>query len=242
MLQLTTGLETDSVVRVAVGMARWSTPDKKTGRETLAGARQISNIVHNSYKTPNICVGELTPHDREHRLAPSLKMIDFGRTDQYLNSPFLWMPVDADPAHILGVYRNIFDAAWTIQGLAMASTSPWRDRRETMTIRTRARGRFSSHVKPAFWAAEHVDQELRYLVGECLADRPRDVPRLGTLLSHLESAVRLRDRNDIYDVRRQPMEDDALIALFWSRVLFEPPDVPAVPLGHLAEAAGLAES
>lgn len=212
-----------------------SSPGKVKGRETLEDARRVSNIVHGSYKQPNICVGDLTPGDWEHRLAPVLKMIDFGRTKKHSHSEDLWMPLNSDPTLILGVYQNIFDAAWTIQGLVSASDARWRGWGETMTIRT-ARGRFRSHVRPAFWGAEHVDQELRHLVGECLADEPSDVPRLEALLLQLESAVRLRDRDDVYNVRRQPMEDDARIAVFWSRVLFEPPDAPAVPLGHLAGA------
>ncbi|KAI0451379.1 kinase-like domain-containing protein [Xylaria acuta] len=168
------------LIRACVGFAYppWQNGEKETipADET----KKPSSIIHNDLHDENVLIGELMPDGVEHRHAPILKVIDFGKA------------MEVPPGNgVTGDQTNIQEAARIITGVVAMKYSTLRDENMEVDIpdETGDVRKIVVFTDPALRDSAYLLPALKKLLLLCQAANPKDRPSLQYVLNACEDAV-----------------------------------------------------
>ncbi|KAI5925938.1 kinase-like domain-containing protein [Camillea tinctor] len=166
------------LTRASVAMAYY--PWTEGERETIPNNQQPKNLVHGDLHDENILLGALHPDDAEHRLAPRLKLIDFGKAG-----------VIPPTVGITGPQQSVQDIGRVIIALVARRYSSISDENMQVNIQddTGASHQILIYTDPAVRDATHLSAELRNVLFRSQAINPAERPSLDRLLQLCEAAV-----------------------------------------------------
>ncbi|KAI1489950.1 hypothetical protein F5X96DRAFT_679433 [Biscogniauxia mediterranea] len=207
------------LVRQCIAMAfpprkEWRDPLE---REQIIPGQEMYDMTQNSNHLKNVMFGEIQPEDVEHRLCPTVKLIDFGRGaragttgptgDKYATSVnllaaaeiiaqmlFMGRPRDSDPP-VLYKY-----------------TDQNNQQKEMYTIAAKE-----------IYSCDTIDLELRDLMCRCYAHNSKDSPTLQEALEICEWQVRYKTASNVQANVPVAIESDAEIRAKIQRYIFNAP-------------------
>ncbi|TRX93607.1 hypothetical protein FHL15_005579 [Xylaria flabelliformis] len=192
------------LIRACIGFAYppWQNGEHET--IPVDGSKKPSSIIHNDLHDENVLIGELMPDSTEHRHAPILKVIDFGKAMQ--SQPGNWVTADQ---------TNIQEAARIIAGVVAMKYSTLRDENMEVEIPDEAGTvrKIVVFTDPALRDSTYVLPALKNLLLLCQAANPRDRPSLQYVLTACENAVRthtVQNYAEIVDYDNTLESDDAI--------------------------------
>ncbi|KAI8953137.1 kinase-like domain-containing protein [Xylaria longipes] len=169
------------LIRACVGFAY--PPWQDGERETIPtdGIKKPSSIIHNDLHDENVLIGDLMPDVIEHRHAPILKVIDFGKA------------MVVPPGNgVTADQTNIQEAARIITGVVAMKYSTLRDENMEVDIpdETGNVRKIVAFTDPALRDSSGLLPALQNLLLLCQAANPKDRPSLQYVLNACEDAVR----------------------------------------------------
>ncbi|KAI1375820.1 hypothetical protein F4677DRAFT_420810 [Hypoxylon crocopeplum] len=202
------------LVRACVGMAfplERPEPDRldvmNTQLETYTpGAPIEGGVIHNYLHVGNVMFGDFNTKHREHRLAPVLKLIDFGEC--------------LEGEGETGAYTNMHDVARLMVALISKQLqAPVELPRNYGNYHTTA-----VEIIPSGNGAKYplLDTDLRDLVARCLAENARNRPSLAELLIILERAV-VEKTAASYQFPLSTYETDEVVEHFVQHLILDAP-------------------
>ncbi|CAJ2504713.1 Uu.00g121070.m01.CDS01 [Anthostomella pinea] len=206
--------------RIAMSYPPWGSVANPIERESISPATAPLKLIHDDLHDENIMLGGLSHSDLEHRLAPILKPLDFGKAAQNPGA-------DIDSA----VKRNIQDIGKIMTTLVMRVYAPWAEQDVVVNVRD-AQGLavpLKVYTHPRLDEVSHISTDLKDLIFRCQSVDAQERPSLEELLQLCGNAV---NNSVAQDYRGIPgyssfWETDEAIRDLEQRVLLDADTVPA---------------
>ncbi|OTB08207.1 hypothetical protein M426DRAFT_8014 [Hypoxylon sp. CI-4A] len=201
------------LLRFVIALA-W--PDNNP-QEILLWDVPMSGLVHNDMHLNNVMIGELD--DDEHRLAPILKLIDFGLAVEGAKGQMLLesSPAIASNINVIGkVMHALATGIPGYPGSGNTRTLTINLFGESMTLETNG----SQLAGGSFpW----VDDVLRNTIMWCLGTQWRALPSLDKLAAIVDGQLALRTAESYRGTPAEAAESDEAVFRYSTEVLLQPP-------------------
>ncbi|KAI0195449.1 hypothetical protein F4808DRAFT_464270 [Astrocystis sublimbata] len=169
------------LVRGFVGLT-WKQPKHVKGEplvvEGIPAPERLTGHSHGDLAERNVTIDECEPERAEHRVAPTLKFIDFGMYHPTPNMPQL----DHDLMNVTSILINLIHAHQMWGGIHPGDTARYKEQYETYAVTLARRPNVNDMVP-------FLDEDLRDLVCQVLAVEKAHRPTVPEILLRIENGM-----------------------------------------------------